>query len=728
MVGRCWLCVTTSENWEKCLEFMVWGAVDRLENTIKRVKLNDKLVIYLTGFKIAGICKVSKEYFHNTDRIWDDRIYPHRMGIIPEILPHKPVNIRTLYYQHFPDVASQGYFRTAVREISEEEFQIFHFLQQALPINYFVLQTGGGEYKDEPDKRYHFKEGIPGYVQLRNSENRAKYVYYENGMFYGKGEIGEITSYEEEGTIYYYAEVKNYEKIGPIKFNEIANNLSIGFIGQAGIRKISKEDYETIISSQKYSFKLTEKDFKACRRSTEKNYIEPVYRKFKEQLKPELLSALGEPFKDFQTGPSHPSPYVARPFTRRDGGRYRDNMWLGMAHKSYEDPREGIQLQFGINSDSVFSFGIWIEGDQAWRAREVVAEFLRTKKQRFLDIMRKLDDSYFIFVGDELFEANELTENDLDVLGDLIVDEKYFTIQRDLSPKEAIEMGTSIMEHIADTFSELLPLYHFLSGIEAPEIEEIELSEDLRIIYYHLIAGKNIVLIGAPGTGKTRLAKKTAGLFCGEDNYDLVTANAEWSAYNVVGGDVISGERALGTDFRKGFLSRVAEIQSERPHWVIIDELNRANLDLAYGEAFTLLDIEHLDKPLVRKEDYPWASSLKADIKLAPTFRLIATMNSYDRAVLFSLGYAFRRRFAFVEVPSPYLPPMDAEYNIETAEGKWRDPVEAKSRAYESVSDEISRWLKEDVESRELIHPQFQYTEFEKGLQETWSRVSDETV
>ena len=131
---------------------------------------------------------------------------------------------------------------------------------------------------------------------------------------------------------------------------------------------------------------------------------------------------------------------------------------------------------------------------------------------------------------------------------------------------------------------------------------------------------------------------------------------------------------------------------------------------------------------MVRKEDYPWASSIEKPIKLAPTFRLIATMNSYDRAVLFSLGYAFRRRFAFVEIPSPYLSPIDAEYDIETAEERWRDKAEQRSRAYESVSDEISRWLTEDVDSRKIHPPKLLDMGVEEALQEVWSKIRDETV
>jgi hypothetical protein len=126
-----------------------------------------------------------------------------------------------------------------------------------------------------------------------------------------------------------------------------------------------------------------------------------------------------------------------------------------------------------------------------------------------------------------------------------------------------------------------------------------------------------------------------------------VTANAEWSNHRVVGGyEPDEG----GWEPTPGFFTETAiDCQSSlrrdaRPNWLIIDELNRANLDEAFGEVFTLLDMDYReDTPI----DYGGSK-----VTLPLSFRIIGTMNTYDQAQLFSLGYAFRRRFAFVEVDS----------------------------------------------------------------------------
>lgn len=188
------------------------------------------------------------------------------------------------------------------------------------------------------------------------------------------------------------------------------------------------------------------------------------------------------------------------------------------------------------------------------------------------------------------------------------------------------------------------------SGNSLSELKSLIESESSQQGLYrraaaHLVAGKNVVFYGPPGTGKTRAANLLSNALCESDS--LVTANAEWSNYQVVGGYRPAGET---WEVEPGFLTAEAEHCAEtlrsksRPSWLIIDELNRANLDEAFGDVFTLLDVDY------RKEEFLSYAGEKVPVPLS--FRILATMNTYDQAQLFSLGYAFRRRFAFIQVPS----------------------------------------------------------------------------
>jgi hypothetical protein len=88
-----------------------------------------------------------------------------------------------------------------------------------------------------------------------------------------------------------------------------------------------------------------------------------------------------------------------------------------------------------------------------------------------------------------------------------------------------------------------------------------------------------------------------------------------------------------------------------RPHYLLIDEFNRANQERAFGELFTVL--EYRDLPLLLGARL----GRLANLYLPDAFRIIGTMNSEDRNTLFELGLALRRRFALVEIDLP--PPAE---------------------------------------------------------------------
>lgn len=160
----------------------------------------------------------------------------------------------------------------------------------------------------------------------------------------------------------------------------------------------------------------------------------------------------------------------------------------------------------------------------------------------------------------------------------------------------------------------------------------------------HLVSGKNVVFYGAPGTGKTRIALKLCEKIC--DSFAIETANSEWSSFEIIGG-YTPNEKGCPT-WQNGIFSNAIEKCSEyckdgKPFWLVLDELNRANLDLAFGKIFTLLDIEYRTRGPLPTKTGTWVPLC---------FRILATMNTYDKALLFSLGYAFMRRFAFIQVPS----------------------------------------------------------------------------
>lgn len=207
----------------------------------------------------------------------------------------------------------------------------------------------------------------------------------------------------------------------------------------------------------------------------------------------------------------------------------------------------------------------------------------------------------------------------------------------------------------------------------------------------HLVAGRNVIFYGPPGTGKTRAATRLADRL--GIGLDTTTANAEWSNHDVVGGYKPAGPDTDG-DWKTtpGFLSAAALTsvetltESGHPHWLLVDEINRANLDQAFGNIFTLLDIDYRQEQPITFGDQ--------EVLLPYSFRLLATMNTSDRSKLFSLGYAFRRRFAFVHVPSLLTEATDRDYSSPPADPsviKVPNRSEVRSIVTNAVRDDLTR-------------------------------------
>ena len=100
--------------------------------------------------------------------------------------------------------------------------------------------------------------------------------------------------------------------------------------------------------------------------------------------------------------------------------------------------------------------------------------------------------------------------------------------------------------------------------------------------------------------------------------------------------------------------------------WLVVDEINRADIDKAFGPLFSVLagtgeERPHQDIELPFQQDkrsvhIQWSASAQeagGEYVVTPLWRLIGTLNSSDKASLFQLSFAFLRRFALVEVPLP---------------------------------------------------------------------------
>lgn len=156
---------------------------------------------------------------------------------------------------------------------------------------------------------------------------------------------------------------------------------------------------------------------------------------------------------------------------------------------------------------------------------------------------------------------------------------------------------------------------------------------------------KNIILEGAPGVGKTFMAKRLAYSIMKEKDLSKLCLIQFHQSYSYE--DFVEGYRPTKEGFclEKGIfykLCKKAEADHENNYYLIIDEINRGNLSKIFGELLMLIESDK------RGEKLELAYS-NEQFSVPSNLYIIGLMNTADRSLAL-IDYALRRRFSFIRI------------------------------------------------------------------------------
>ena len=181
---------------------------------------------------------------------------------------------------------------------------------------------------------------------------------------------------------------------------------------------------------------------------------------------------------------------------------------------------------------------------------------------------------------------------------------------------------------------------------------------DVERLISQLTRKKALVLQGPPGTGKTFIAQRLAWILAEERSMQRVEAVQFHQSYGYE--DFVRGYRPTedgGFMLRDGpfldFCERARQ-DGERPHVLLIDEINRGNLSRIFGELLMLIEADKRSEEWAVRLAYPRADDERFHVP--ENLYLIGTMNTADRSLAL-VDYALRRRFAFFTVEPAFVRP-----------------------------------------------------------------------
>lgn len=253
-------------------------------------------------------------------------------------------------------------------------------------------------------------------------------------------------------------------------------------------------------------------------------------------------------------------------------------------------------------------------------------------------------------------------------------------------------------------------IYNLDSLGEIEDNEEPVVENALCTFESEIKNGKNVVVYGTPGCGKSYYVQNTLlkefGVSNDEQHRIRTTFYQDYTNTDFVGQIIpkVKEDKSVTYEFNPGPFALAMKMAIERPNEpvaLVIEELNRGNAASIFGDIFQLLDRTEEGKSQykitnVNLQDYLNKvfkdKNIHFDYIVIPSnLYIVATMNTSDQNV-FTLDTAFKRRWKFEKLPNVFAKDHEyAEYYVPGMTGvTWRHLVDSINRYIVKNADELS--------------------------------------